>query len=157
MTDTMQGFIVRAFGGPEEMRWETLPVPEPGPGQVLVRVHASGMNFAETRMRAGTYSGQPLPFVMGMEGAGEVVTLGAGVRVAVATRGRAVGLLGVELLERAPRLPALRDGLARAVEGLVELGRDGRPLVTLEESAPETHPRILADARSPSNPCPASA
>lgn len=79
MSDTMQGFIVRAFGGPENMLWETLPVPKPGPGQVLVRVHASGMNFAETRMRAGTYSGQPLPFVMGMEGAGEVVALGDGV------------------------------------------------------------------------------
>jgi NADPH:quinone reductase-like Zn-dependent oxidoreductase len=75
----MQGFIVRAFGGPENMHWETLPIPEPGPGEVLVRVHASGMNFAETRMRAGTYSGQPLPFVMGMEGAGEVVALGDGV------------------------------------------------------------------------------
>ncbi len=79
MTDTMQGFIVREFGGPENMLWETLPVPSPSPGQVLVRVHASGMNFAETRMRAGTYSGQPLPFVMGMEGAGEVVALGEGV------------------------------------------------------------------------------
>ncbi len=76
MADTMQGFIVREFGGPENMRWETLPVPEPGPGDVLVRVHASGMNFAETRMRAGTYSGQPLPFIMGMEGAGEVVSVG---------------------------------------------------------------------------------
>ena len=79
MSETMQGFIVREFGGPENMLWETLLVPEPGPGDVLVRVHASGMNFAETRMRAGTYSGQPLPFVMGMEGAGEVVSLGEGV------------------------------------------------------------------------------
>lgn len=79
MNDTMQGFIVRAFGGPENMLWETLPVPEPGPAEVLVKIHASGMNFAETRMRAGTYSGQPLPFVMGMEGAGEVVACGEGV------------------------------------------------------------------------------
>ena len=63
----MKGYIVHEFGGPENMLWETLPRPEPGPGQLLVEVHASGMNFAETRMRAGTYSGQPLPFVMGME------------------------------------------------------------------------------------------
>ena len=75
----MQGFIVREFGGPENMLWEELPMPEPGPGQVLVKVHASGMNFAETRMRAGTYSGQPLPFVMGMEGAGTVESIGQGV------------------------------------------------------------------------------
>jgi NADPH2:quinone reductase len=79
MSETMQGWVVREFGGPEVMRWETLPVPEPGPGQVLVAVHASGMNFAETRMRAGSYSGQPLPFVMGMEGAGTVAALGPGV------------------------------------------------------------------------------
>ena len=72
----MKGYIVREFGGPENMLWETLPRLEPGPGQLLVEVHASGMNFAETRMRAGTYSGQPLPFVMGMEGAGIVREVG---------------------------------------------------------------------------------
>ena len=68
----MRGYVVREFGGPERMRLEELAVPQPRAGQVLVKVHASGMNFAETRMRAGTYSGQPLPFVVGMEGAGVV-------------------------------------------------------------------------------------
>lgn len=75
----MQGYIVREFGAPENMLWEELPMPEPGEGQVLVKVFASGINFAETRMRAGTYSGQPLPFVMGMEGAGTVEAVGPGV------------------------------------------------------------------------------
>ncbi len=75
----MKGFIVKEFGGPENMLWESLPMPEPQKGEVLVKVHASGINFAETRMRAGTYSGQPLPFIMGMEGAGEIVALGEGV------------------------------------------------------------------------------
>ena len=75
----MRGFVVREFGGPEKMRLEELAVPEPRAGQVLVKVHASGMNFAETRMRAGVYSGQPLPFVVGMEGAGVVEAPGAGV------------------------------------------------------------------------------
>jgi len=58
------------------MEWSKLPVPEPGPGEVLVKVRASGVNFAETRMRAGTYAGQELPFVMGMEAAGIVASLG---------------------------------------------------------------------------------
>ena len=75
----MHGFNVSEFGGPEVMVWEELPDPQPGPGQVRVRVRASGVNFAETRMRAGTYSGQPLPFVMGMEGAGTIEAIGEGV------------------------------------------------------------------------------
>ena len=75
----MKGWRVSRFGGPEVMEWCDLPVPEPGPGEVLVKVHASGVNFAETRMRAGTYAGQELPFVMGMEAAGIVAALGKGV------------------------------------------------------------------------------
>lgn len=75
----MKGWLVREFGGLEAMQWTELPMPVPGPGQVLVKVHAAAVNFAETRMRAGTYSGQELPFVMGMEAAGTVVGLGEGV------------------------------------------------------------------------------
>lgn len=76
----MKGWIVREFGGLDAMQYESLPIPEPGAGEVRIRVHASGMNFAETRMRAGTYSGQPLPFVAGMEMAGVVDEVGAGVQ-----------------------------------------------------------------------------
>lgn len=75
----MKGWIVRQFGGLDAMSYEELPVPQPARGEVRVRVRASGMNFAETRMRAGNYSGQPLPFVMGMEMAGEVDAVGPGV------------------------------------------------------------------------------
>ncbi|MGI9236493.1 MAG: quinone oxidoreductase family protein [Woeseiaceae bacterium] len=75
----MFGYNVREFGGPEVMHWEALAKPVAGPDQVVVNVHATGINFAETRMRAGTYSGQPLPFIMGMEGAGIVSSVGAGV------------------------------------------------------------------------------
>jgi NADPH2:quinone reductase len=75
----MKGYLVEQFGGPEVMVWQDLPLPEPGRGQMRVKVHASGINFAETRMRAGTYVGQRIPFVMGMEGAGVVDALGDGV------------------------------------------------------------------------------
>ena len=75
----MQGYQVTAFGGVEVMKWVELPDPAPGPGQLRVAVRASGINFAETRMRAGTYSGQALPFVMGMESAGVVEAVGPGV------------------------------------------------------------------------------
>src|SRR5262249_34449646 len=75
----MRGVLVRAFGGLDAMEVAELPDPVPGPGQVLVRVHASGVNFAETRTRAGTYSGVSAPFVLGMESAGVVESLGPGV------------------------------------------------------------------------------
>jgi NADPH:quinone reductase-like Zn-dependent oxidoreductase len=76
----VRGIYVPAFGGPDVMECrDDLPEPVAGPGHVLVRVHASGINFAETRMRAGTYSGQSTPFVLGMESAGEVMALGPGV------------------------------------------------------------------------------
>ena len=58
------------------MIWEPLNLGELAPDAVRVRVGASGINFAETRMRAGDYSGQELPFVMGMEVAGSVEQVG---------------------------------------------------------------------------------
>ena len=73
------GYRVKAFGGPEVMIWEALNLGDLAPGAVRVRVRASGINFAETRMRAGDYSGQELPFVMGMEVAGTVEQIGDGV------------------------------------------------------------------------------
>jgi NADPH2:quinone reductase len=90
----MFGWSVAAFGGPEVMQWVEMPELVPGPGQLRVAVKASGINFAETRMRAGSYIGQALPFVMGMESAGIVEAVGPGVTsVAVGDRvfGRARG------------------------------------------------------------------
>lgn len=75
----MYGYLVKEFGGTEVMKLCELPDPKPSRGQVLMEIKASGVNFAETRMRAGEYSGQPLPFVMGMEGAGVVLEVGEGV------------------------------------------------------------------------------
>jgi NADPH:quinone reductase-like Zn-dependent oxidoreductase len=111
----VKGFNVREFGGPENMLWEELPDPEPGSGQVAVDVYASGINFAETRMRAGTYSGQPLPFVMGMEGAGVVTALGKGVTgYAVGDRvfGRARGCHAEQVLFDVEHLMKLPDELS---------------------------------------------
>jgi NADPH:quinone reductase-like Zn-dependent oxidoreductase len=73
----MKGWQVNEFGGPEVMFWDDLPEMTPGPREVVVDVRASGINFAETRMRAGTYGGQQLPFVMGMESSGIVHAAGS--------------------------------------------------------------------------------
>lgn len=121
----MKAWIVREFGGLDVMHWEDLPVPEPGPGQVRVRVRATGMNFAETRMRAGTYSGQPLPFVVGMEAAGVVDKLGEGVEgFAVDQRvfGRARGAHAEYVCIDAEHLLPLPDNLGFEQGAAVPVG-----------------------------------
>ncbi len=76
------------FGGPEVLRVVERKTPEPGPGQVLVRVAAAGVNFADTLMRQNRYAmTPPLPSVLGHEVAGVVERLGEGVeRPRVGTR-----------------------------------------------------------------------
>ncbi len=65
-------------GGPEVLELVELPRPEPGPGQILVRHQAIGLNFIDTYMRSGLYP-LPLPAILGSEGAGVVEAVGEGV------------------------------------------------------------------------------
>jgi NADPH2:quinone reductase len=75
----MNAIVVREFGGPGVLKLEAGPPPEPGPGQVLVRVHAAGVNPFDTYMRTGTYAIKPpLPYTPGADGAGVVEALGPG-------------------------------------------------------------------------------
>lgn len=71
---------IREYGGPEAIRIETDTLPEPGPGEVLLRQEAAGIAFADTLMCKGIYFLKPpLPTVLGLEGAGTVVAIGPGV------------------------------------------------------------------------------
>jgi NADPH2:quinone reductase len=70
---------VHNYGGPEEMRWESVEVPSPGPGEVTLRHKAVGLNFIDVYHRTGLYPQPSLPFTLGTEGAGEVTALGEGV------------------------------------------------------------------------------
>lgn len=76
----MMGWLIKEYGDLDVMRWENLPLPEPKENEVRIKVEASGMNFAETRMRDGTYSGLELPFILGMEAAGVVEAVGSHTR-----------------------------------------------------------------------------
>jgi NADPH2:quinone reductase len=65
-------------GGPEVMKWEPVEVGAPGAGQIKLRQHAAGLNYIDTYHRSGLYK-MELPAVIGSEGAGEVIAVGAGV------------------------------------------------------------------------------
>jgi len=74
----MRAATIAKTGGPEVLEYTEVEVPRPGPGQVLVEVAASGVNFIDTYFRSGVYP-RPLPAVLGSEGAGTVAELGEGV------------------------------------------------------------------------------
>ncbi len=77
----MKAILVHQFGGPEVLKLEEAPTPKPAAGQVLVRIHAAGVNPYDTYMRAGTYAVKPpLPYTPGSDGAGVIEAVGEGVK-----------------------------------------------------------------------------
>jgi NADPH2:quinone reductase len=76
----MKAILVHEFGGPEVLKLEELPTPRPAAGQVLVRIHAVGVNPYDTYMRSGLYPVKPaLPYTPGSDAAGIVEAVGEGV------------------------------------------------------------------------------
>jgi NADPH2:quinone reductase len=76
----MKAIRAHEFGGPEVLRYDDMPEPAPGPGQVRVRLHAAGVNPFDTYMLSGTYAIKPpLPYSPGADGAGVVEAVGDGV------------------------------------------------------------------------------
>jgi NADPH2:quinone reductase len=74
----MKAIQIHETGGPEVLSLADLPIPQPGPGQVLIRVEAVGVNFIEVYFRNGVYKAA-LPLTLGSEAAGTVEELGPGV------------------------------------------------------------------------------
>lgn len=73
----MKAIVIREFGGPEVLRYEDWPDPEPGPNDVIVRVRAASVNHRDLWVRQGKRE-RGLPRVLGLDVAGEVVAAGAG-------------------------------------------------------------------------------
>ena len=124
----MLAIQISRTGGPEVMQAVDLPKPAPGPGQILIRNEAVGLNFIDTYMRSGLYPA-PLPLVLGSEGAGVVDALGPGVtRFKTGDRvGYGSGPLGayaefhVVAEDRAARLPegiSTRTAAAAMLKGM---------------------------------------
>jgi NADPH2:quinone reductase len=123
---------VSEHGGPERLRLESQPLPEPGEGEVRVRLEAAGVNFIDIYQRTGLYP-VPLPFTPGLEGSGTVEALGRGVRDLVGCDfavGDKVAWAGVpgsyaeyvlasaEKLVRVPEGVELRDAAAVLLQGM---------------------------------------
>jgi NADPH2:quinone reductase len=77
LNEAMKAIRVEEFGAPEVMKLKEVPKPQPGTGELLVQMHAVGVNPVETYIRAGQYPRKPgLPFTPGNDGAGVVAEIG---------------------------------------------------------------------------------
>jgi NADPH:quinone reductase len=111
----MKAVRVTQFGGPDSLRLEDVPVPEPGPAEVRVRVESIGLNFVEIYQRTGAYKGA-LPFIPGNEAAGivdavgsEVTELKVGERVVSAWFAGAYAAYTIAPASRVVSVPAWLD------------------------------------------------
>ncbi|MGI8955413.1 MAG: NADPH:quinone reductase [Chthoniobacterales bacterium] len=136
----MKAIRVEEFGEPGVMKLVEVPMLEQGPGQLLVRVEAVGVNPVETYIRAGTYARKPaLPFTPGNDGAGVIEKIGAGVKeFAVGDRVYLAGsssgtyaeycLCGIAQVHRLPEAASFAQGAAMgtpyatAYRGLLQRG-----------------------------------
>ncbi len=107
---------IHDYGGPEALKWEEVEVGAPGPGEARIRQTAVGLNYIDIYIRTGLYPQPSLPFVPGMEGAGVVTAIGAGVdEVAVGDRVAYAGAIGSYAEERlipADRLVKIPDAIS---------------------------------------------
>ena len=98
----MKAIRIHEFGAPEVLQLEEVVDPSPGPGQVVVRMRAVGVNPVETYIRSGIYPKPPTPFTPGSDGAGVIEAVGEGVdRVAVGDRVYLAGSLSGTYAEQA--------------------------------------------------------
>jgi NADPH2:quinone reductase len=114
----MQAIRPKQTGGPEVLQLAEMPTAEPGPGQVLVRVEAAGLNFIDVYHRTGLYP-LPLPLTIGLEGAGTIEQVGdavtdlkPGARVAWAS---VLGSYATHVVAPADRMVPVPDNVATDV------------------------------------------
>lgn len=77
---TMKAAVIDRFGGPDVLRVARILVPEPGPGEILIRVHTAGIGSWDPWVREGGMGGGRFPLVLGSDGSGTVAAVGPGLR-----------------------------------------------------------------------------
>lgn len=75
----MKAVVLRELGGPENLLYEDVPDPQPGTGEVVVKLKNAALNHRDVWIRKGLYAGIKLPIILGSDGAGVVATVGDGV------------------------------------------------------------------------------
>jgi NADPH:quinone reductase-like Zn-dependent oxidoreductase len=117
-TGTVKAVRIHSFGGPEALCLEEVPLLKPGPDEVLVRVHAAGVNPSDWKVREGQFGPLPLPRTLGGDFSGVVVALGSGVTDFFvgqsvfghsAYGGAFAELVAVPVSSVAPKAPSIND------------------------------------------------
>ena len=124
----MKAVRVHGPGGLDALRVEDVPQPKAAPGQAVVKLHAIGVNFIDCYFRSGLYKAREIPFVLGQEGAGEVVEVGAGVKdVSVGDRVAYTAIQGsyadmhavpADRLVKLPKGISFQEGAAAMLQGM---------------------------------------
>jgi len=145
---TMRAWAIDGYGGPERMRLRTLPVPEPGPRDVLIRMSGAEVGDWDILVREGEWPmGRPFPLVLGLAGAGTVAALGG--EVAGFAKGNSVYAYSYPLYHNgawAENMLVPASYVAHAPASLDLTRAGGVPIVGL--TAHETLTDILAVQRS---------
>ena len=124
----MKAVVADPIGGPENLVYTDLPTPKPGPGEVLVKLEAIGVNFIDVYFRTGFYKAPESPVRLGQEGAGIIAATGEGVagwkagqRVAyTVTRGSYAeyAIVAPQLLVELPEAVSFEEGAAVMLQGM---------------------------------------
>ena len=116
---------IHGYGGPDMLRWEDVPLPEPGPKEAMIEQKAVGLNYIDVYFRTGQYKVPGFPAIIGQEGAGIVTAVGPGVdSVAAGDRVAYAGPLGAYASARvlqADRLVRIPDAISFEVAASIML------------------------------------
>jgi NADPH:quinone reductase-like Zn-dependent oxidoreductase len=127
--ETMKAVQIHAFGGPEVLQYEDVPQPQPNANEILVRVHAAGVNPVDWKIREG-YLSATLPLIMGIDFSGMVESVGSG--VTKYRSGDAVfGQVADESGGYAEYAVAMESDVARKPEGLDHIRAAALPVAGL--------------------------